>query len=171
MLESNVHYPMDCNHHLVQVALREEHAVVQRPPLRIHYYDEVGDLVRQIPAGTKSRVTVTSYDALRRTTQTVMGYYKDDVDERWEVNGYVETSDGDPFTVNPVLIQKFDVDDGSGARRTEQIAAEYIPTGKPPDDHTFQQSSYQRWSTEHYDTHPLLPLLGIQKLLQLRPGP
>ena len=110
--------------------------------------DNLGRVTEQL--GPRHTIDIAgSAVEIRRARWT---YYKDDVDERWEVNGYIETSDSDKFTINPVLIQKFDVDDGSGARRTEQIAAEYAPSaGIPPDNHNFAQSSYQRWQTEHYD--------------------
>ncbi len=86
--------------------------------------------------------------AIRRAKWT---YFKDDVDQRWTINGYEKVSDGSETAENPIHILKMDVDDGSGGLRDEEITAKYSSSGKPASTHSFSQSDYQSWHTSHYD--------------------
>jgi RHS repeat-associated protein len=70
--------------------------------------------------------------------------------------GFVKTSDDSEHLVNPVAVTYRDQDDPglNGGRVESQVAAVYTPTGSdpiPPEDQSFAQSTWVRWTSEHYD--------------------
>jgi hypothetical protein len=96
----------------------------------------------------------------------VWTHYRDPEQEVVTIRGYVvvedesssssSSSSGDEehgVTVNPVQISRNYENDpqAAGTSMRSQIAAQYTGTGIPPKDQEYAQSSWERWSSQHYN--------------------
>ncbi len=122
-------------------------AIVAGPPIVIDDFEH----------GTSTTLPGEPVATLIRRAQWTQ--YFDSEDEVRTINGYVRMDDGTEHVVNPVQLARHFIDDPEveGGRIEQSVSAIYSGSGLPPESlDAFPQSSYVRWSTQHFSRNDLV---------------